>query len=409
MIYNRDLTRGAIFLRTPKPPPLGTRVHIDLSLPSDSMIELSGAIVEHLGEGGMGGRGPGVDIRLAAIPQAAMWMIESALASHKSPPPSARPASRAPSVADSGLDDGEDFAAAETELVGALTAELASLQLLNPFQVLGVSYDVGDPEVRAAFGELTRRYHPDRYAKYPSLELRRLAAEIFILIRDAYHKIDHEPGRQKELAVLGRHRAGAAREPARSPGLPARVPSSAVSPNQRGLVGAGARATPAGGVPIQNPPLARGAAPVVRAATTPPVPAASVLPEAPAGSPPLGPGAGSATPNAREAGRGGDGKTLHQGAFEALLDGGKFDEALAMCQLALTSNPGDRTARAGAELVEGLRALGARDRLEAAQRFEAVLGLDPANERAARELAEMRRVATNERKGLLTKLLGKKD
>ena len=58
---------------------------------------------------------------------------------------------------------------------------------------------------------------------------------------------------------------------------------------------------------------------------------------------------------------------------------------------------------------EGLRALAARDRLEAAQRFEAALEIDPSNERAARELAEMRRQATNERKGLLSRLMGKKE
>jgi hypothetical protein len=37
-----------------------------------------------------------------------------------------------------------------------------------------------------------------------------------------------------------------------------------------------------------------------------------------------------------------------------------------------------------------------------------VLEFDPTNERAARELAEMRRQATADRKGLLSRLLGKK-
>jgi Tfp pilus assembly protein PilF len=69
----------------------------------------------------------------------------------------------------------------------------------------------------------------------------------------------------------------------------------------------------------------------------------------------------------------------------------------------------DRTVRAGAELCEGLLALAARDRLEAARRFETALEIDPSNERAARELAEMRRQATNERKGLLSRLMGKKE
>ena len=71
--------------------------------------------------------------------------------------------------------------------------------------------------------------------------------------------------------------------------------------------------------------------------------------------------------------------------------------------------PNDRSFRAGIELCEGLRSLAARDRLEAAQRFETALEIDPSNERAARELADMRRQATNERKGLLSRLMGKKE
>jgi Tfp pilus assembly protein PilF len=72
-------------------------------------------------------------------------------------------------------------------------------------------------------------------------------------------------------------------------------------------------------------------------------------------------------------------------------------------------HPHDRNLRAGVELCEGLLALAARDRFEAAQRFEAALEIDPSNERAARELADMRRQATNERKGLLSRLMGKKE
>jgi hypothetical protein len=470
-IYKRDLSRGAIFLRTPKPPPIGTMVKIDMTLPSESMIVLSGVIVEHVGEGGMSGRGPGVDIKLATIPQSAMWLIETALASHKpaepvKPPASepAKPTGRAGSIVDAGLDDSADLADAETELVAALGAELASLQKLNPFQLLGVGYEVGDNEVRAAFGELTRRYHPDRYAKYPSLELRRYAAEIFILIRDAYRKLDSDAGRQKELATLGRSavpRAVANREPSKShvapPPLPVRGGTRALPPPPPG--GPGVRSnTPVGGVPILPQPGARKTPPAGVPVMTQPLGsrgAAGGLPQSPASRPPAqpqppidldgldsssldlaftpgqGPGylgnePGRQTPSPPTAPTamgargvtmglpranlgGGDGKDLDQGALDALFDEGKYDEALALCRLAFRKNPGDRVARAGVELAEGLRALAGRDRLEAAQRFEVVLELDPSNERAARELADMRRQATNERKGLLTRLLGKKE
>jgi hypothetical protein len=96
-------------------------------------------------------------------------------------------------------------------------------------------------------------------------------------------------------------------------------------------------------------------------------------------------------------------------AVELLVDEGRLEEALAAYKVLAKKQPGDRTLRAGIELCEGLRALGERDRLEAAQRFESALEIDPSNERAARELADMRRQATNERKGLLSRLMGKKE
>src|SRR5262245_42362676 len=80
-IYERDLSRSAIFLRASNPPPVGTAVRIDLTLPTDSMIVLNGVIGEHVAPGGLEGRGPGVDIRLNTVPQSAMWLVESALAS----------------------------------------------------------------------------------------------------------------------------------------------------------------------------------------------------------------------------------------------------------------------------------------------------------------------------------------
>jgi hypothetical protein len=96
-------------------------------------------------------------------------------------------------------------------------------------------------------------------------------------------------------------------------------------------------------------------------------------------------------------------------AVEDLVEAGKLEEALAAYRVLAKKHPSDRVLRAGIELCEGLRSLAARDRMEAAQRFEAALEIDPSNERAARELAEMRRHATNERKGLLSKLMGKKE
>jgi tetratricopeptide (TPR) repeat protein len=386
-IYKRDLSRSAIFLRSASPPPIGTPVRIDLTLPSDSMVVLSGVIQRHVRDGdpdpAVAGRGAGIDVHLNAIPQSAMWLIETALASSAAQKEATQkqqqqraavtpaPQLTRPPTHDSGahreaaLSEGSDLAAAETELIVALTSELDSLKRLNPFQVLGLGYEASDADVRAAFGELTKRYHPDRYARFQSTDLRHLAAEIFILIRDAYRRLGDETSRAQVVSQLGRRAAIAI------PPLSTVAERPGPAPQHRPPV------------PMQSTgPTLGGRNPVVR------------VPEPPAPMPPVG-----AAPTA-----GGD-----LAMAESMLDSGKYDEAMAFFRIIVRKNPNDRQAKAGIELAEGLRALSARDRLEAAQRFEAVLELDPANERAARELAEMRRLATNERKGMLSRLLGKKE
>jgi tetratricopeptide (TPR) repeat protein len=224
-IHRRDLTRNAIFLRTATPPPVGTNVRIDLNVPTGASIVLIGTVAEHIAEGGLGGRGPGIDIMLHEIPQSTMSWIETAIASAQS---------------------------------GA-------------------------------------QHVPDA-AQAPLPEPKRATV------------------------------ATASEEP--------------------------------------RPHAATGAV---------------------------------------DDGRG------DLSRANLLVDAGQYDEAISLYGRFVRRPETDRSARAGIELAEGLKALNQRDRLEAAQRFEAVLEIDPTNERAARELAEMRRLATNERKGLLSRLMGKKE
>jgi tetratricopeptide (TPR) repeat protein len=421
-IYKRDLSKGSIFLRASAAPPIGTPVRIDLALPSATVIELRGVIDQHVSDS----RGAGVEVRLAPIPTGSIWLIESALASEQRkgtpagglPIPGApaaasgpahpgRPAT-APGMPEAALGDGADVAAAEGDLVQALRAEAESLKKLSPFLVLGVGYDATDSDVRRAFGELTKRYHPDRFARYESSELRRVAAEIFILIRDAYRRVGDEPGRAQVLATLGRSRHAIP--------IPRAAVAGALPPDERRATTPSPPAQPAPGggdprgpaprpAPDSRSPLPRGIAPPPRAAgaasTTAAPPMSGALARAPGPPDPAGAAAGAA-PRADAHAPGADVNRL-----EELIDAGRLDEALAGFRQLTRRHPQDRTARAGIALCEGLLALGVRDRLEAAQHFEAALEIDPSNERAARELADMRRQATNERKGLLSRLMGK--
>lgn len=385
-IYKRDLSKGTMFLKASSPPAIGTSVRIDLALPSSSVIVLTGVVATQLHDPQ---RGTGVELKLAPIPAGSIWLIESALASEKrkltspmgvpistSTPPGAPPplpgvgapgghgvpAASPPAVSITGmiasLGDGQEVAAAEDELIRALLAEAESLKKLNPFLVLGIGYEATDADVRAAFNALTKRYHPDRFARYESTELRSVAAEIFILIRDAYRRLVDQPSRTQVLATLGR-----------SEGPPRAMPAP------RGHSVAAVPPRP----PAHRPATAQ--IPVLRQTQA------------------IGPAIGAQPPPA-DAGH-------EAAALEQLIDAGRLDEALAGFRLAAKRHPTDRVLRAGVELCEGLLALNLRDRLEAAQRFETALEIDPSNERAARELADMRRQATNERKGLLSRLMGK--
>ncbi len=84
------------------------------------------------------------------------------------------------------------IALARMENSGADEPELReriALAGLNHFEVLGVSIDPSDDEVRAAFLKLAKRYHPDRFT---APELRALAGEAFQRITEA-HEVLSDP------------------------------------------------------------------------------------------------------------------------------------------------------------------------------------------------------------------------
>jgi len=437
-IYKRDLSRGSMFLKAGSPPPIGTEVRIDLTLPSASVIALTGVVEQHVTDPQ---RGDGVTLKLAPIPASSVWMIESALASEvkrRDTPATGIPvvSMTPPTGPVPAVGESDDVIAAEQELIKALLSEAESLRKLNPFLVLGVGYEASDGDVRAAFGDLTKRYHPDLFARYESTELRQLAAEIFILIRDAYRKLGDDASRAQSLAALGRPapRPIPVRAPTPPP-VPVKPPRPPTPHVQ--VAPPPTTAPPAARIKPETPKAITDATPTMIPGEAPPTPTVAVPPSRsqPVATVPMPSSQTPAKAMARLIPDSRSNTPSHgvqrvaaptatrpptvpppkpvpdsdSNPIDDLLDEGKFDEAILAYKLAAKKNPSDRSARAGVEVAEGVRAMAQRDRLEAAQRFEAALEIDPSNERAARELADMRRQATNERKGLLTRLMGKKD
>jgi DnaJ-domain-containing protein 1 len=432
-LYEREIKQGRLFLKASRAPSPGTEMRIDLALPSGTMIPLE-ARVAHIIPAGQP-RGPGVELVLVKVPQSTMWLIESAL--RKAPPPPALAPSQEDEIPI--VVEEPEAAGATDELIAALQAELADFTRMNAFQVLGVGYDAESDAVRNAFTELAKKYHPDRFARLESEQARSLASEIFVLIRQAYRRIA-DPALRAQATATMRGRAatapgvpppragGSGAGPVPPPPSPAAPSPAAPSPTPRaGGSGAGPAPSPPSSSP-PTPPAAAPSSPSPRPATPAPArqaPRSATLPGVPGAPPPLpvaaaprpaqrlsaselfddmdGTGAPAAAPPPVTLA-----ETEASAEGERLLQAGRHDEALAAYEAILRATPGNRVARVGRELARGLKLAAAGDGLTAAPYFETVLEIDPLNEVASRELGAIRRAATDSRKGLLSKLLGRK-
>lgn len=387
---------------------MGTPVRISLTLPSGSTIELVGTIKRFVEQGELDGRGPGIDISLQSLPQSVMWLIESALSSAGitprpvpdpketlSPPPP--PAEDERPEESPALSDGDEWVQAEGDLVKALWQELNSMSKMNEFQLLDLEYSASDQEVRAAFGALSKRYHPDRFTRYESFEIRELANEVFILLRDAYRKLANEQGRRDALTAIEAKKEGSAAQqrvatPPPPPTKPRRTPPPPIPKAAQGE----ARRTPPPPIPTPPPPSP--------APASAPVAASAPKMTQNYASPASTPVSNLATPRAPTS----PGESANRVTMGMnVLESGQYEQALRILRVEARKDPTNVTALAGVELAEGRLALVNGDRMEAAERFEAALDIDPSNERAAREIADMRRHATSQRRGLLSKLMKK--
>ncbi len=369
------MCRNAFFLKTNNPPAVGTQVRISLVLPSDTSVELNGSISAHIDAKGLQGRGPGVDIALLTLSHSVMWLIESALSAAGMTPELSisdkgtrklHKQGSTEKIEESGINEGAEIIGAEVQLIESLSEELASFSKWNAFQRLNIGYNTNDAQVRSAFGELSKRYHPDRYTRYQSPEIRELASELFILLRDAYRTIARAPERDAALAKL-RPKSS----PPSTPPLSSKLSEATARPRLASTRNAKKVET---GVPDMGAEIFDS----VQQSSAGPLPQSS--------GPPIS-------------------AQVELGL--RVLESGEYQSALQILKIEVRKCPDDIHAQVGVELAAGKLALVSGDRMEAGQRFEAALDIDPTNERAAREIAEMRRHVTSQRRGLLSKLMKK--
>jgi tetratricopeptide (TPR) repeat protein len=203
-IYERDIKRGALALKSPNPPPIGSRINLELVLPSGSALPLTGLVTLHTRGSGGATR---IEVQLQFAP-GDLWMIESGIAAARR----ARENAAEYEQLEIEVDDPEDdiaTATAETELANALQAEFDALMGRPPHQILGVPPNASPEVAREAFAALSKRYHPDAYARFTNERLWSLAGELFMLVSDAFNALADQAA-SRASAMLGGFETGVA-------------------------------------------------------------------------------------------------------------------------------------------------------------------------------------------------------
>lgn len=204
-IYRRDLSRGRLFIKAARQPPPGQPVSIRLTLPSGREIELAGAVESH--ESGPRGTGVVVALDLGAEARKALDDAVRFASEQTGATPAKSSVDQSPREAGSGA---EPIAAAEAELIQALSLELDTVRRFNSFQVLGVGYGAGTEQIEAAFAALSRRYDSAVPAGH-SPELAEVTGALLAAAREARDAIGDPDRRAAELEAIRRRRAERAR------------------------------------------------------------------------------------------------------------------------------------------------------------------------------------------------------
>jgi len=190
-LYAEEISQGGLFIRIIRPPPVGTILKVRIALPDHRTIELDARVADVIPpeQQLISGKKPGAAVRFVKWTDKYKTVLADLAAQHGGTPARAPTAAapahpRAPSTSHA---SSAGHAREPSDAV-SLHHHLATLRMRDMHAVLGVKPDATPAQIRASFLKLSKRWHPDRFGL--DSELRNLAAEIFMLIRKAYEKLN---------------------------------------------------------------------------------------------------------------------------------------------------------------------------------------------------------------------------
>jgi hypothetical protein len=206
--YARKVKEGnSLSARVPFHPHVGEVVTIALELPDELVIAIESEVLETAPA--PDGRKAAVKMRLTGLTPSVRGRLESLVAearrqrsvSGPRPRPETPPVPQVlppPEPVDAPVDElvespvmptAAQVPAKDRPVFVSLEGELKRMREAAANEVLGVKWDASVEEIRGAYFTLTRRLHPDVYARHRSPAIQFISSELFIHINRAYDRM----------------------------------------------------------------------------------------------------------------------------------------------------------------------------------------------------------------------------
>ena len=183
-LHARNLSRGGIFVKTASPLEVGTHVEVQLGLPDGRSLALEAEVARVVApERGESREPPGMALRFLAIDADRQRAFEAALADAAAHAEGSV-ARAAPAPARASSSD-----PVEEAVLREVRADVARMREASRHEILGVAATASAAELRAAYAQLARRYHPDLYVRYRSELVVDAAIDAFTLVQQAYERL----------------------------------------------------------------------------------------------------------------------------------------------------------------------------------------------------------------------------